>query len=118
MITGYSIKIFGGSYLLAVLLPETDTPDICEFKRIIDGKEELLGENGWATPTKTGAKKIRRDINNSPKYFCYYLDENVSKEATYFFRFCRAGSYSPWRTLEDVNRVILPAPKNLRVKRA
>ena len=116
--TGYAIQIFGGSYLLAVFLPENDTPDYCEFRRIHKTKETHLSEDGWIPATEGPAKKIIRDPNRSPKYFCYYIDENVGKDARYMFRFRRSGVYSPWRELDHLNKVILPAPKMIKAVRS
>ena len=114
MVNGYSVKIFGNSYLLAVIMPMSDIPDFCEFKRVVSRHEQLLGKDGWDSPLDTKAKQMRRDSNESSTYFTYYLDENVGSGATYSFRTNRQGVYSPWRELRSMERVVLPAPKGVR----
>jgi len=115
MAHGFSVKIFGRSYLLAVLMPE-DVPDYCEFRREIAGQEQILGEDGWDTVKRTKAKKVFRDPHGSSIYFTYFLDENAGPGAKYSFRTRKDGVFSPWRTLENARRSILPAPRNVRAQ--
>ena len=79
MTHGYSVKVFGSSYLLAVMMPDDGVPAYCEFKRIVARQEQILGKDGWESPLDTKAIGIRRDQNESSIYFTYYLDATALK---------------------------------------
>jgi hypothetical protein len=114
MAQGYAIRVFGSSYLLAILMPEDGIPSYCELKRLIGKNEELLGDNGWESPFNTKAKRIMRDQNKSTIYFTYFIDENAGDKVQYSFRFKMNGVYQPWRQFDSLGPAILPAPKNIR----
>jgi len=117
MTHGYSVKVFGSSHLLAVMMPEDGIPAFCEFKRIVARQEQILGKDGWESPMDTKPIGIRRDQNESSIYFTYYIDENAGEKVEYFFRLKMNGIYYPWRTMDALGDAVLPAPKNLRALR-
>lgn len=114
MSVGFSIQVFGSSYLLTVLMPEGDLPEYCEFRRMIGENEQLLGKNGWGSPKITAARKMFKDQNNSTRYYTYFIDENVGSGAKYQVRFVTNSGHGAWKSLEDMRKVVLPAPKNVR----
>jgi hypothetical protein len=112
---GWSIRILGNNYLLAVLKPEQEY-DSVEFKRYVNNKEQLLCDEGWLPSTDGLPRQIPKDTQGSKLFFAYYMDENVDGDARYCMRLKNGSAYTTWTGLDPSCGPVLPAPTNIRIK--